>query len=416
MDARQRMLPLKRNCDIWNMRSGKLVMAGFMLLATQCMAMGQLPVSTPVGPEVQAPPLLRMGLIADAQYCDCDASLERYYRISLEKLHTAVDTFNARQVDLVVNLGDLIDKRLESYPPVLQEIGRLRMPVYHLLGNHEFWDVPYHMQRSLYDSLRLQGGYCELEFPSWRLLLLDGTELAEYAQGAHPDLELEGERCRNSLIGHGNAAVWNGAVGEAQMEWMEWQLTQAAHAGQQVALFCHFPISPPGHPMSLWNEADLRVLLARHPQARAWFAGHSHQGGYMHLQGLHHLTLVGMLMTPDSNAFAILNFYTDHIVVEGFGREPYRVLPMPGSHLAPVTCLPDTLPPPDAVPPPGFPCLHRRVVDALGRVILVEDQGGTAPPDPPRLKPGCYGIQEMTEGAWQMRRHVVLPVAGQSGQ
>ncbi|HEX2899500.1 MAG TPA: hypothetical protein VHS96_07250, partial [Bacteroidia bacterium] len=286
---------------------------------------------------------------------------------------------------------------------------RLNMPVHHLLGNHEFWDVPYHMQKSIYDSLGLASGYCEMEFPGWRFLMLDGTELAEYAQGAHADLALEGELCRSSLAGHLNAAIWNGAIGDDQTKWMVGQMEEAAAAGQKVALFCHFPISPEGHPMSLWNEADMRVLLARFPQAQAWFAGHSHGGGYHFLQGLHHLTFGGMLMTPDSNAFAILDFFQDRIVVEGYGREAYRVLPLAGSQVAADTILPDTLPPADAMPEPIFPCVHRRVLDVHGRLVLVEDRGADEPFQPLNFGPGCYQVLEESEGEWKYARLVILP-------
>ncbi len=350
--------------------------------------LAQAPASSRVGPPPSERPIVRVGIIADAQFCDCDASQGRFYRISLEKLHAAVDSFNAQGVDMVVNVGDLIDKDLQSYPVVMREINRLKMPVHHLLGNHEFWEVPFHMQKTIYDSLNLQSGYCEMELPGWRFLMLDGTELAEYSQGAHPEMEVEGELCRASLKGHPNAAIWNGAIGEAQTKWIVQQLNEAAEADQKVALFCHFPISPEGHPMTLWNEADLRVLLSKFPQAQAWFAGHSHGGGYHLLQGLHHLTFGGMLMTPDSNAFAILNFFEDRIVVEGFGREAYRVLPMSGSAVESEAIFPDTLAEPDAIPEPIFPCVFRRILDVHGRQVWVGDYPQNQPSIPKNLKPG----------------------------
>lgn len=370
---------------------------------------GQAPAATRVGPPLSGQPSLRIGVIADAQFSDIDASIGRYYRISLEKLHAAVDTFNAQGVDLVINVGDLIDQRLESYPVVLREIARLQMPVHHLLGNHEFWDVPFHLQKSVLDSLGLAAPYCELELDGWRMLMLDGTELAEYAQGAHPEVELEGRLCRESLAGHTNGAVWNGAIGTEQMEWMEGQLQAAEAMHQKVALFCHFPISPAGHPMTLWNESDLRGMLARYPQAKAWFAGHSHSGGYHFLQGLHHLTFGGMLMTADSNAFAILDFFPDQIVVEGFGREPYRVMPLGVGSIAATSIFPDTLPPPDAVPEPIYPCVHRQVKDAFGKTLLIDEVGGLEPATLPKLRPGCYDLTESSDGKVTHRPLIVLP-------
>ncbi len=369
----------------------------------------QAPSSMRVGEPQAATPLLRIGLIADAQYCDCDASHERYYRISLEKLHQAVDTFNAQGVDLVVNLGDLIDQKLQSFSPAMRALDRLEMPVEHVLGNHEFWDVPFGMQPSILDTLHLANGYCELLLPGWRLLMLDGTELAEYAQGMHRDLADEAEACRSSLLGHQNGAIWNGAIGREQMAWMEWHLSQAEAAGERVVLFCHFPISPPGHSMTLWNEADLRVMLSRYHSADAWIAGHSHFGSYEYLDSIHHLTLRGMLMSPDSNAFAILNLYPDRMEVEGFGREPYRVMPLRGSNVSPDTRYPANNLPPDALPKKEIPCVDRRVLNPMGATVFSEETDSLNALKSPPIRTGFYEIISVSQGKYSFGRIAMMP-------
>lgn len=380
---------------------------GWSLLLPRLQA--QAPVATPVGPRPLGQPLLRIGLIADAQYCDCTADKDRFYRISLEKLHQAVDTLNERQVDLVINLGDLIDQRLGSYPRALRELDRLQMPLLHVLGNHEFWDVPFHDQASVLDTLALSQGYCDYLLPGWRLLLLDGTELAAYAMGAHEELRLEAEVCNSSLDGHANAALWNGAIGQAQLDWIAWQLAAADAAGEHVLLFCHFPIHPAGHPMTLWNEADLRALVSRYKSPAAWIAGHAHEALYAAVDGLHHLTLEGMLMTPDSNAFAVLDLYPDRLVVEGYGREPYRVLPLRGAAVVADTLLPEAGTPPDAMPPVEVLCIDRRVVDWRGVTIFSEETDDLGLPFAPRLPAGCYGILEQVAGQYRFGYHVILP-------
>lgn len=383
------------------------IIIGLGLLLTDGRA--QAPAATPVGPSLGSKQAMRIGLIADAQYCDHDADIGRYYRISLEKLHQAVDTFNAQRVDLVINLGDLIDQDLESYPLAMREVQRLQMPVYHVLGNHEFWNVPFQLQRSVLDTLGLANGYCDLSLPGWRLLMLDGTDLAEYAQGAHRDLQDEAEACRSSLDGHTNKAIWNGAIGRAQMAWIERQLAEADASGERVLLFCHFPISPPGHPMTLWNEADLRVLLARHRSAEAWIAGHSHTGSFVRIDSVQHLTLAGMLMSPDSNAFAILDLLPDRMVVEGYGREPYREVPIRGSAVASVELLPPPTERPDAMPPEAQHCIDRTFVSPFGRVVFSAETELDSADKLPRLRPGVYEILEHSEGHYAYRHVVVLP-------
>ncbi len=391
------------------MRKGRLIL---LLCAWGLLPLGlaaQAPVAQAVGPALTEKPMMRIGLLADAQYCDFDAENGRFYRLSIEKLHQAVDTFNAQKVDMVINLGDLIDRHLMSYGRAMAELRRLQMPVHHILGNHEFWAVPFQLQEGILDSLGLKSTYCDMEVPGWRFLMLDGTELAEYAQGAHRDLLEESAACRNSLLGHNNAALWNGAIGREQMAWIDWQLKEAEAAGEQAILFCHFPISPPGHPMTLWNEADLRVLLAGHPSAQAWVAGHAHGGGYVYLEAVHHVTMSGMLMTADSNSFAIMNLYPDRIVLQGFGREPYRVLPLSGAQVAADTVLPMAQTPPDATPPLEIPCVDRSFFNPIGRLVFSEETDSLAAQKLPRLRPGYYGVWEQSQGQYRFRRVAVLP-------
>ncbi|MFA9407183.1 MAG: hypothetical protein ACERKX_15350, partial [Anaerolineales bacterium] len=67
----------------------------------------------------QTEPILRVGLVADPQYADNPVAGKRYYRESLWKLNEAIVTFNAKHVDFVQNLGDIIDKGWENYDSII---------------------------------------------------------------------------------------------------------------------------------------------------------------------------------------------------------------------------------------------------------------------------------------------------------
>lgn len=382
----------------------------FLFFGGNQVIFAQIPASDPVGPDPIEKPLFSIGIIADAQYCDCDQMKNRYYRISAEKLNVAVDTFNARNVDYVVNLGDLIDQSLESYPIALRALDRLKMPIFNVLGNHEFWDVPFHAQASVLDSLDLGSNYCVQEVSGWRLIMLDGTDLAEYAQGAHPESELEGETSRAASKGKHNGFLWNGAIGKLQMEWLRRQIAEAAWLNQPVAIFCHFPIQPENHGMTLWNNDIINDLIAQYPTVEAWFSGHAHEGGYNWVDGIHHVTMQGMLMTPDSNAFAILNFYQDRIEMQGFGREPSRILPLKSVDPEPaITTLPALKTKPDVLPPPEFPCQEIQIKNALNQTIFIGESGGLEPAKIPKLQPGVYWIKRIELGKSSFERCVILP-------
>ena len=58
----------------------------------------------------------------------------------------------------------------------------------------------------------------------------------------------------------------------------------------------------------------------------AWFNGHNHAGNYAKRNGIHFVTIQGMVDTPDSNAYGVLDIYPGLLKIRGSGRVPDRVL------------------------------------------------------------------------------------------
>ena len=93
-----------------------------------------------------------------------------------------------------------------------------------------------------------------------------------------------------------------------------------------VMIFCHFPVFPKnGH--NLWNDNVLTDLLARYTCVAAYVNGHNHAGNYGQRDGIHYLTLKGMVDTEESS-YSVIEVYADRLVVKGFGRETNRDLPL----------------------------------------------------------------------------------------
>jgi hypothetical protein len=90
-------------------------------------------------------------------------------------------------------------------------------------------------------------------------------------------------------------------------------------------LGCHFPVYPPAS-HNLWNDEDIVARLESHPTAAAYFCGHSHAGAYAVKNGIHYLTFQGMVETGDTNAGAVVTLTRERIEIDGFGREPDRIL------------------------------------------------------------------------------------------
>ena len=67
-------------------------------------------------------------------------------------------------------------------------------------------------------------------------------------------------------------------------------------------------------------------LIDAHDCVAAYLNGHNHAGNYAIRNGVHYLTLHGMVETPDTTASAVINVQEDSLIVHGTGREPTRTL------------------------------------------------------------------------------------------
>ena len=59
---------------------------------------------------------------------------------------------------------------------------------------------------------------------------------------------------------------------------------------------------------------------------KAWFAGHDYKGGYCVRNGIHHVTMKGMVEAPLKNSYATVKLYPDKMIIAGFGKEESRLL------------------------------------------------------------------------------------------
>lgn len=281
---------------------------------------------TAQGPK-QVPPKLRIGLIADPQYCDCPSLYRRHSASTLSKMMTATQVLNEESVDLVISLGDVVDQEIVSFGPIMEIYRRLEMPSFHILGNHDFYMVPHAMKSGIIDSLEMTDYYCSMEVKGWKFILLDGTELGEYAIAAHRELEEESIGLFESIQGQENAQIWNGGISQKQLGWLRKELEESEARDQPVLVFCHFPITPLKSGSTLWNDGEMLDLLTEFPTVQGYICGHRHQGGYQVVDGLHLLTVEGLVLDTDSTAFGVLELHEDRMNLQGFGRVKSRTLP-----------------------------------------------------------------------------------------
>ena len=240
------------------------------------------------------------GVIADIQFGDKDTRGDRHYRESLGKLKECVEELNRRKLAFTIQLGDLIDgnntpeKTLSDLNSVLEVYNTLSMPRYHVVGNHCLTAG----KKELHERLGLSSFYYDFTVPSaqgWRFVVLDGND-AGY-----------------------------GVLGANQLEWLRSKLAGACANKEKVILFNHYALlnsaaqyirmTTPEPVLQLINKSDCVV---------AYFAGHDHLGGYALQDGIHHVTVKGMVDTPTGNAYAVISVSPSKLEETGFGREPSR--------------------------------------------------------------------------------------------
>jgi manganese-dependent ADP-ribose/CDP-alcohol diphosphatase len=267
--------------------------------------------------------VFRFGVIADCQYADFPDTGTRYYRLSIAKLAEAVDTFNNADLEFITHLGDFVDRFERSFAELLPTFEKARRAKYHVLGNHDF-QLP---TAQLLDVLDMPAPYYHYRRRDWRFVVLDTNDVSTYANPAGSEKHTLAQEMYAELLAAGapNAQTWNGAVGAQQLAWLRTVLTNARRRGEKVVLSSHHPVFPK-NAHNAWNDEELLELIDGFDNVIAYVNGHNHAGNYGFRGGVHYVTFRGMVEL-DTNAFSIVEVRPDHLRVDGYGREPDRLLP-----------------------------------------------------------------------------------------
>jgi 3',5'-cyclic AMP phosphodiesterase CpdA len=283
-------------------------------------------VAAPALLQAATAPLIRIGLVADAQYADADPSLNRYYRDSITRLRAAVDHFNGLPLDFCVHVGDLIDRDWLSFDAILQPLLESRHQFHQLLGNHDF-DVADEFKPRVAERLGMKQRYSWFDCGGFRFVILDTTEISTYAHPTgspeHAAGLAELERLQTGNLPQ--AQPWNSGIGLGQLAWLDATCRDAGRAGLRVIVLAHHPLLPEGG-YNVWNNHAVLDIIDRHHHVLGWFNGHHHAGAQAERNGVFFVTLHGMVDTAETSAYAVASLYPNRIELIGHGREPSREL------------------------------------------------------------------------------------------
>lgn len=264
---------------------------------------------------------LKVGIVSDVQYADVDNQGTRHYRASAGKFSEAVVKFSETGVDFIVSLGDFIDNDFESYKPLIRIIRGINIPVYFVLGNHDF-SVREGRKQKVPGLLNVNSRYYAISRNNWRFIFLDGTDISTFSRSKKDPEFKSAQSILDSLekAGAPNAHSWNGGIGRTQIRWLEQELDNSQKENQNIILFCHFPIYPENQSENLWNANEIRKIVESRNGKVVFMNGHTHRSNYCLNNGVHYVALRGMVEL-DENSFATAEIYNDSISIKGYGAE-----------------------------------------------------------------------------------------------
>ena len=258
-------------------------------------------------------PILSIGLFADPHYAE-KVYGDRYCQDSLEKLRVCIETFNARNLSMAIDLGDSIDKvkdkdaELAFLREILKVYATFRGERHIVLGNHDLETLTKNEFFAQYENEAFQQPYYSFDQCGIHFVILDGN-------------------CNKDESDFGpNNNTWDQAwLSQKQINWLKTDLKTARE--KRAIIFCHENIDnrlwlEKPDPHLLQNAADVRAVMEQAGNVNAVIQAHCHDGTFIVINGIPYIGLKAMVVGPglENNAYAIASFYKNgSLAIEGFG-------------------------------------------------------------------------------------------------
>ncbi len=263
---------------------------------------------------------LKIGLLADVQFCACEAAGAREYEKSAGKLEEAVQVMNRSEVNFTVEVGDLIDRDFASFEPISRIMNSLHSRWVFVPGNHDF-NVPDSLKKRVWKMIPSKKGYRSEVIGDIRMVYLNGFEnsVIAYKKGSKEHKDNKGRLADLEKAKAKNASDWNGGLGKKQLKWIKTEVEKASRANQKLIVFGHQPIIP-GEEHSMWDSKKLIEILNGFKHQVLYICGHKHSGGDTTIGKIRIINLKGMVEQPTAS-YAVLTVYPDRWEIKGYGEE-----------------------------------------------------------------------------------------------
>ncbi len=260
-------------------------------------------------------PVLKVGLLTDLHYADKPPTKTRFYRETIGKLREAVDHFNRVKVDLVIELGDLIDQA----PSVEQELAWLdevekvyatvKAPRHYVLGNHCVTTLT-KAEFAAHTGASKSHHY-SFDAGGVHFVVLDACYLSD-----------------DTPYGRGNVDWTDANVPAEELAWLRDDLKAAS---APVVVLAHQRLDDSGK-HSVRNAAEVRTVLEQSGRVAAVLQGHSHQNDLQTIQRVPYVTLAALIEGTGeaNNSYGVLEVLPDGALrIRGYRRQIARDLRTP---------------------------------------------------------------------------------------
>lgn len=232
---------------------------------------------------------MKLGLFSDPHYSSHELTCGvRRNSLSLKKINDALAYFRQQGCDLVICLGDLIDRE-DDHEKEIMHLSRIActveqsgVPFISLMGNHDAFALT---EKEFYSVLGEKARPHPLKLGEITLIFLDACHFATGVHYAPGDDD------------------WT----DTFYPYTEDLKLQLQKAKGEVIVLMHQNIDPDIHVSHcLSNAAEIRKVLEESGKVRRVVQGHYHPGAQNVVNGIRYLTLPAMCENEKTNSLHIM--------------------------------------------------------------------------------------------------------------
>jgi predicted phosphodiesterase len=251
-------------------------------------------------------PILRVGLITDLHHADKPPAGTRFYRESLGKLAEAAKQFSTDKINLVVELGDIIDAaesvevELAYLATVDREYASIADDRHYVLGNH---CVDTLTKDEFLGAIGREKSYYSFDRSGFHFIVLDAC----FRENGEP-------------YGRHNFVWSDTSIPQVELDWLRADLKAN---DQPVIVFVHQRLDVSDN-HGVKNNAAVRDVLESSGKVLAVFQGHSHRNDLKDINGIHYCTMVAMVEGTgvSNNGYSVMSLAGDNTIrIDGFRNQ-----------------------------------------------------------------------------------------------